>query len=1297
MSPLPTGKDAKEQAPIAQSWHHYEQTADSWKIVANHDVNDPPTTIPMDIEASPRLVLATWNVRAISPEPARRIITILEHLINHAPSPDIIFLQEVSRSMLNALLTNDKVRDGWFSSERNTRNWIGTPLTSFATMTLLSKAKFGHVGRAALVGLGRISRIKYRSIWRRDALCSEVFIPSRRPSTPTGAYERLQLVNVHLDSLPSGASCRQTQLKLIGSLLHDAGHGLVAGDFNPVSPDTDAGLVEENGLLDAWKELKGEEHGYTWGVDGTAPFPPNRLDKVAMVGLRPIHINVLHPMQILLPGEDNPTLSLGLTMEHLPIPRDPIRGHPAIQLGTKQFHEPGSFLDYPMQHGGVLDAQYPHVPTQADALQGRFTAGISHMQVIDYYQGWLFYSLIQEFLGNLYQWQNYTSWSYDDQGKLNTITLSTRTLHEDLASLRASGALASIRPGDEQEKHLNECLNQAFTAFDEIELRFPGFPTAFAEETLCLASLGETLDSAVQTALIHGPVDSELHTLICQAELRGRRHRPDIGVKADETAHVEMNKSIQHFPKSAKRPWFSKVAPLLDLSTGEVKLAMIKAGWCPGDIAKISDSFDTIAAFYYLSKFKADPTVVDLHKECDQYGCGLRIPAEPKHMSEACDCPGMVTFDEEDLIKIYQKGNVPCFCIGRLEDGSLGIGLTSCSIDEESQKDPDNHFVALSHVWSEGMGNPAANALPFCQLAYVQHWAMMAYQAVEEKEEDDPRSGTGIVIHTKPKIRQLNIWIDTMCCPATPGYGKNLCLSMMREIYSNAYVVMVRSAVLEAMELGDIVREPAKGVMDVAAQVYLSPYMRRMWTLQEAVLAGASRARGIGDRLCLSFADGILTLESIIILLKQAPPQEALLAYRFMAEFRDLSTHMWQFGDDDDGKPMKHNLKGFDFFMNMLTVALKYRNVTVASDEVICLATLLNLRINSTRGVVPLIGQGETPEEGMCELWRRLQALGGSLPSDLIFSCVPRVQEPGFRWAPGTLVQYAKHGSLYVSHSSAYPTEITDKGLHVRLPGARLTSLIAAPDIIGRMLPKVSMKDEKFDKTSQPEQENTPPSVFMIKLQADDDRWFAVRVHGDEDDAQQSGSVQAESRSNLGQKRNLLQLFRGDSTALVYQNVNITGPGLLVSIVTPPSDLSALEVLSLNPEPLQARSAFPVKIVPLSGGACVIAEAASSCVEKLNHALGARARQQGGGEDIVSTVWENAGLIAELFWQTAERLVGESSALREALYFEVLSGKAFATFEAAVELFTQYVRKVAYFGGGMRCETYPEDQDWYVD
>ncbi|KAL0937445.1 het domain-containing protein [Colletotrichum truncatum] len=965
-------------------------------------------------------------------------------------------------------------------------------------------------------------------------------------------------------------------------------------------------------------------------------------------------------------------------MEHLPVPHDPIQGHPEIALATAQFHDPGPFLEYPERYGSILNGKFPHVPTQADAMRGHFSAAIASNDVIDYYQGWLFFSLVQEFLGDFYDMKNYTSFTLDDQGELSSVMLSTRTLHDDLASLRTSGPLASIRAGDKYHLHLEECLAAALDAFDAIDHRFPGFLKVFDQEMICLASVAEKLDSALQTALEHGPKD-------------------------------DMKSDIQYFPKSAKHPWFYKIASLLDPMSSGVKMAMINAGWCPGDISKIRDSFTSIDAFYYLSKFKADPTVADLHKDCQEYGCSLQVPAEPKHERPECDCPGMVTFEEEQLIEIYQKGDIPCFAIGKLDDGSFGIALISCSIDEESQKDPDNHYVALSHVWSEGMGNPQANSLPFCQLAYVMHWSMMAYQLVEEKLQSEKKSQSGITIQTERKIRQVNLWIDTMCCPATPGYGKNLCLSRMREIYANAYAVLVRSSILQVTRIGNLVQDTSKGIMDIAARIYLSPWMRRMWTLQEGVLAGTSRARGAGDRLCFAFSDSLLCLESVIGLLKQAPKHEAALAFRFIAEFRDLSVSMWRLSDKNN--PVSRS--GSGFFVQMIANALKYRTLTVASDEVICLATLLDLRINSTRGeVMPLIGDGQAPEDGMCELWRRIEVLQGSagLPPDIIFTCVPRVQVPGFRWAPRTLVQYAKYGDLNISYSTPYQAKIEQGGLRVRFPGAKLTCL-GAWDTIGRHLPdgKQATDGNQHELSENPRMgsEKATPRVLMVKIPPDGDQWYAVRVHDKVSDraggdaVPGSGTGRESDASPISDpKDDLVRYLKTGSAALIFQPGKlITGPGLLVSIETTPSttDLgSALERLALTKDPLRVHSEFPVKIMPLADTACVIAEAARHCVRDLRQSVVAEARQR--GEDLtVEDVWKDNTLMFNLLRKVAVGFLTSSDKLKEALYFEVLSRRASATDESALETFLTYVRQMAYFGGGMEGELYDEDCDWCVD
>ncbi|KAJ4259656.1 hypothetical protein NW762_007586 [Fusarium torreyae] len=167
-------------------------------------------------------------------------------------------------------------------------------------MMLLSKDRFTSSN------LGPSWRVKFPSRFGRDALCCDIFVPSlSSPADTSTKTSQLRLINVHLDSLPIQPSKRPEQLSTVAGLLREAGQGLVAGDFNPVLPEDDS-LVQGNGLVDAWVELHNSQPGFTWGVDGKQKFPAGRLDKVAMLGLRPVNIEVLHPDTVF--GEDGRTV-----------------------------------------------------------------------------------------------------------------------------------------------------------------------------------------------------------------------------------------------------------------------------------------------------------------------------------------------------------------------------------------------------------------------------------------------------------------------------------------------------------------------------------------------------------------------------------------------------------------------------------------------------------------------------------------------------------------------------------------------------------------------------------------------------------------------------------------------------------------------------------------------------------------------------------------------------------------------------------------------------------------------------
>ncbi|KAK2734448.1 hypothetical protein FQN57_001683 [Myotisia sp. PD_48] len=289
---LPLPALASDTSLSFQSWHNFNPHSGQWDHSHNSqtvtaDQRDPGDT---ELHCDSKLVLVTWNIDSATPAPETRISAIISHIKSLTPPVDIIFLQEVSRPALLELLTIPWVRDNWFSSEADTTQW---GKQSFASVTLLSRVRFGYPNYASnKITLGPVWRVKYASRFERNALCCDILLPTS--SHPLMNQGRIRLVNVHLDSLPINPSLRPRQLSTAASFLHATGRGLVAGDFNPVLPEDD-GLINTNGLTDAWVELRSGEPGFTWGVDGEQPFPPNRLDRIAITGLRAHDIRVIPP------------------------------------------------------------------------------------------------------------------------------------------------------------------------------------------------------------------------------------------------------------------------------------------------------------------------------------------------------------------------------------------------------------------------------------------------------------------------------------------------------------------------------------------------------------------------------------------------------------------------------------------------------------------------------------------------------------------------------------------------------------------------------------------------------------------------------------------------------------------------------------------------------------------------------------------------------------------------------------------------------------------------------------------
>ena len=217
-----------------------------------------------------RFRLISWNIDAFSSRAISRAKLILGHILEGPKSPDIIFLQEVTPDVRASLLDDARVRAAFLVTDAEDQTSFEK--VPFATMTLLSSARFafsldsqkegnGIEGEEKFM-FGRVFRMTLSSKYGRDALCVDII-------SPTVPRTIFRLINVHLDSLGDTLHYRAQQMEIVADVLREpgCGGGIIAGDFNAISPEDD-GLVDKNKLVDAWVALHGRANpdGATWGV-----------------------------------------------------------------------------------------------------------------------------------------------------------------------------------------------------------------------------------------------------------------------------------------------------------------------------------------------------------------------------------------------------------------------------------------------------------------------------------------------------------------------------------------------------------------------------------------------------------------------------------------------------------------------------------------------------------------------------------------------------------------------------------------------------------------------------------------------------------------------------------------------------------------------------------------------------------------------------------------------------------------------------------------------------------------------
>ena len=414
---------------------------------------------------------------------------------------------------------------------------------------------------------------------------------------------------------------------------------------------------------------------------------------------------------------------------------------------------------------------------------------------------------------------------------------------------------------------------------------------------------------------------------------------------------------------------------------------MTEAGWCPFDVRFLCQTFDPdITAFIF--SLGCTSTLKD-HRLCDERYSefGDRCVADsvgmrslPKHVEPQCDCP-LIGPDMNDIETAVRNRTVPVIALSLPQDEREDVDFVLWEENLNDDQRGIGTYFAISHVWNEGLGNPDANLLPKCQVMRMANLLL---------ELENSEQGKFIIIEGSEHLeRRLTVpfWIDTFCIPVSPQSQdlRNICIARMRKIYESATAVIVLDPDLQRLSSDANPTEFLGHLMSCS-------WRGRLWTYQEGNLAWDLLVPAHGK--CFDLA-------KILDLYPEYPESELDVTDGTATGY--IESSITQSMADACRRLIRSTGASSEVAQNpeialaSMLRALAHRTTSRDGDEAICIATFMNI------DPVPILAES-SPKNRMRKLLSCLRVLSKAM----LFTYGPRLQEPGFRWAPETFL--APHG-----------------------------------------------------------------------------------------------------------------------------------------------------------------------------------------------------------------------------------------------------------------------------------------------
>ena len=379
------------------------------------------------------------------------------------------------------------------------------------------------------------------------------------------------------------------------------------------------------------------------------------------------------------------------------------------------------------------------------------------------------------------------------------------------------------------------------------------------------------------------------------------------------------------------------------------------------------------------------------HETCTKIQCDRNnvdsSTYEQSHVTKDCLCSALKP-DAQQVIQILKDHNIPIIVLLESHE-EIKLSIVSSTTVESTG------YLAISHVWADGLGGSTETGLLQCQA----------------------RRLLKLLSPFKSRSVSSHFWLDTLCIPRSDPDAHMAALVGIRSVYLNAKAVVVLDRMIETCLEGD------PWVL-LFARIHLSPWVQRMWTYEEAVLA---KRLGfvLKDSKLLWFDEG-----------ETWPQFDDALKVVYRSLGRNLIT-----------------LRSANTEIGTIHNAFRYRLTNARNEEFLSVAGILGL---DTTELLKVRGEART-----CRFWVLLK----HVPFQAPFHDGPKLAVPGFRWAPSTLMS---PNSMSMRGGHGFVAECITEGLiesygmirHEALPFSQgfFTILFGGvPHIVGDKLQEITL------------------------------------------------------------------------------------------------------------------------------------------------------------------------------------------------------------------------------------------------